>query len=46
MIPLVGYVPVLLTMSCFYLVAWFIMNRLMGKMEMISLEESEPVLVP
>ena len=36
-IPRVGYVPVLLAMSGFHLVAWFVVDRLMGKWEMISL---------
>lgn len=40
-IPLLGYVPVLMTMSCFYLVAWFVMHRLMGNLEMIPLHEIE-----
>jgi sugar phosphate permease len=35
-IPLIGYIPVLLTMSCFYLIAWFLLHRLMGKMEPIE----------
>jgi ACS family hexuronate transporter-like MFS transporter len=38
-IPLVGYVPVLLVMSSFYLIAWFIVNRKMGNLEMVSLSE-------
>ena len=37
-IPLVGYIPVLLTMSCFYLVAWFLVHKLMGNLEPIQLE--------
>ena len=37
-IPLVGYIPVLLIMSCFYLVAWFLVHRLMGNLEPIQLE--------
>jgi ACS family hexuronate transporter-like MFS transporter len=40
-IPLLGYVPVLLTMSCFYLIAWFLMHRLMGNLEMVTLQEVE-----
>ena len=32
-IPLVGYVPVLLTMSFFYLIAWFALHKLMGNLE-------------
>jgi ACS family hexuronate transporter-like MFS transporter len=37
-IPLAGYVPVLLTMSCFYLIAWALVHKLMGNLEMIELE--------
>jgi ACS family hexuronate transporter-like MFS transporter len=37
-IPLVGYIPVLLTMSCFYLVAWLLVHKLMGDLEPIQLE--------
>ena len=37
-IPLVGYIPVLLIMSCFYLVAWFLVHKLMGSLEPIQLE--------
>jgi MFS transporter, ACS family, hexuronate transporter len=37
-IPLVGYIPVLLTMSCFYIVAWLLVHRLMGNLEPIQLE--------
>jgi MFS transporter, ACS family, aldohexuronate transporter len=35
-IPILGYVPVLLTMSCFYLIAWLIVHKLMGNLEQIS----------
>jgi len=35
-IPVAGYVPVLLTMSCFYLVAWALVHKLMGKLEMVA----------
>ncbi len=38
-IPIVGYVPVLLTMSCFYVIAWLIVHRLMGNLEMITLPQ-------
>ncbi len=34
-IPLAGYIPVLVTMSCFYLIAWFLVHRLMGNLEPI-----------
>jgi ACS family hexuronate transporter-like MFS transporter len=40
-IPHVGYVPVLMGMSCFYIVAWFIIHRMMGNLEMVSLEINE-----
>jgi MFS transporter, ACS family, hexuronate transporter len=45
-IPLIGYVPVLMTMSCFYLAAWWIVHRLMGNLEMVSLHGSEFSPVP
>jgi ACS family hexuronate transporter-like MFS transporter len=35
-IPVLGYVPVLLTMSCFYLIAWLIVHKLMGNLEQIE----------
>jgi ACS family hexuronate transporter-like MFS transporter len=35
-IPVAGYIPVLLTMSCFYLVAWMLFHRLMGNLEPIE----------
>ncbi|MGD0101179.1 MAG: MFS transporter [Acidobacteriota bacterium] len=38
-IPLVGYVPVLLTMSFFYLIGLAILHKLMGNLEPIALEE-------
>jgi MFS transporter, ACS family, aldohexuronate transporter len=41
-IPHVGYVPVLMGMSCFYIIAWFIVHRMMGDLEMIGLEFEEP----
>jgi MFS transporter, ACS family, aldohexuronate transporter len=36
-IPIVGYVPVLLTMSSFYLIAWLIVHWLMGDLEPVTL---------
>ena len=45
-IPHVGYVPVLLGMSCFYIIAWFIVHRMMGNLEMVSLHEVEPHPAP
>lgn len=36
-IPIAGYVPVLMTMSCFYLIAWVLVHRLMGNLEPIAL---------
>jgi len=41
-IPHVGYVPVLMGMSCFYIIAWFIIDRMMGDLEMVTLEIHEP----
>jgi MFS transporter, ACS family, hexuronate transporter len=38
-IPIAGYIPVILTMSGFYLVAWFLVHRLMGNLEPVVLEE-------
>jgi ACS family hexuronate transporter-like MFS transporter len=35
-IPILGYVPVLLTMSCFYLIARMIVHTLMGNLEPIA----------
>ena len=40
-IPHIGYVPVLMGMSCFYIVAWFIIHRMMGDLEMVTLEIHE-----
>jgi ACS family hexuronate transporter-like MFS transporter len=37
-IPVAGYIPVLLTMSCFYLIAWMLVHRLMGNLEPLALE--------
>lgn len=39
-IPIVGYVPVLLTMSCFYVIALGIVQRLFGNYEPVTLETS------
>ncbi len=41
-IPHVGYVPVLMGMSCFYIVAWLVIHRMMGNLEMVTLELDEP----
>jgi len=41
-IPHVGYVPVLMGMSCFYIIAWFIIHRMMGDLEMVTLEIDVP----
>jgi MFS transporter, ACS family, hexuronate transporter len=35
-IPVAGYIPVLLTMSCFYLVAFLLFHRLMGDLKPIE----------
>jgi MFS transporter, ACS family, hexuronate transporter len=40
-IPVVGYVPVLLTMNCFYLIAWLIVHWLMGNLEPVVLSQGE-----
>jgi ACS family hexuronate transporter-like MFS transporter len=40
-IPHVGYVPVLLGMSFFHIIAWFIVHRMMGNLEMVSIRENE-----
>jgi hypothetical protein len=29
-------------MSCFYIIAWLIIHRMMGDLEMVSLEIDEP----
>jgi len=39
-IPRIGYVPVLLTMSGFYIVAWLIVHTMMGNLEMVRIHES------
>jgi ACS family hexuronate transporter-like MFS transporter len=36
-IPHIGYVPVLMGMSCFYIIAWIIIHRMMGDLEMVTL---------
>jgi ACS family hexuronate transporter-like MFS transporter len=38
----VGYMPVLLTMSFFYLIAWILVHTLMGDLSMIQMPEPEP----
>jgi len=41
-----GYIPVLLTMSFFYLIAWALVHKLMGNLEMVSLaDENQRVAV-
>ena len=37
LIPQLGYVPVLLTMHLFYLVAWWAVHRLMGNLEPVTI---------
>ena len=39
-IPVAGFVPVMLSMSCSYLVAWWIVHRLMGDLSMVELRET------
>jgi MFS transporter, ACS family, hexuronate transporter len=43
-IPVAGYIPVLLTMSCFYLIAWILVHKLMGNLEPLQFEtrDSKP----
>ena len=41
-IPHVGYVPVLLSMSGFYIIAWLVVHTMMGNLEMVSIHEIEP----
>jgi ACS family hexuronate transporter-like MFS transporter len=36
-IPHIGYVPVLMGMSCFYIIAWIVIHRMMGDLEMVTL---------
>jgi len=45
-IPLFGYVPVLIGMSCFHLIAWLIVHKMMGNLEMVTLQESGPASAP
>jgi len=45
-IPLFGYVPVLIGMSCFHLIAWLIVHKMMGNLEMVTLQESGPAPTP
>ncbi|HEV2522818.1 MAG TPA: MFS transporter [Candidatus Acidoferrales bacterium] len=40
-IPHIGYVPVLLSMSGFYIIAWLIVHTMMGNLEMVTLNDSE-----
>ncbi len=37
-IPVVGYVPVLLALSCFYLIAFLLIHKLMGNLEPVVLK--------
>jgi MFS transporter, ACS family, aldohexuronate transporter len=41
-IPHIGFVPVLLTMSGFYIIAWLFVHTMMGNLEMVSIHEIEP----
>jgi sugar phosphate permease len=41
-IPVAGYIPVMLTMSCFYLIAWLFVDRLMGNMTAITMDTPQP----
>ena len=40
-IPHIGYVPVLIGMSYFYIIAWIIIHRMMGDLEMVTLGTGE-----
>jgi ACS family hexuronate transporter-like MFS transporter len=33
----IGYAPILITMSCFYLIAWVVIGKLMGELEPVQL---------
>ena len=41
-IPHVGYVPVLMGMSFFHILAWILIHRMMGDLEMVTLEVERP----
>jgi len=45
-IPHLGYVPVLLSMSCFYIFAWLLVHTMMGELEMVTIKASEPESSP
>jgi ACS family hexuronate transporter-like MFS transporter len=34
----IGYTPILITMSCFYLLAWMFLHRLLGNYEPVKLQ--------
>ena len=36
----VGYAPILIGMSCFYLLAWVLVHVLMGNLEPVKLREA------
>jgi len=36
----IGYAPILITMSCFYLVAWLVVHKCMGDLEVVRLQPS------
>jgi len=38
-IPVIGYVPVMLSMSCLYLIAWGIVHKTLGDFSMVKLTE-------
>jgi len=40
LLPVLGYAPIMISMSCFYLIAWVLVHRLMGNLETVKLRES------
>ena len=39
-IPVVGYIPLMLGMSCAYLLAWWIVHRMMGDLSIVKLRDT------
>jgi ACS family hexuronate transporter-like MFS transporter len=40
LLPVLGYAPILIGMSCFYLLAWVLVHKLMGDLELVKLREA------
>ena len=40
LLPVLGYAPIMISMSCFYLIAWVLVHKLMGNMETVKLREA------